>query len=401
MSVHIVLIGEHDSPRVKGFVEACAQFSAVHCEVVPYLTMSESLDQLREKLKPDSIIRIESPGKNFSVEKLLLKRGYSAANEEPVLTLSPKELEALSFCKGAILPSRQWYLGFKQLLQELKQIGAEAGCDFLNRPDDIATMFDKIACQKLFQQASIPSAMQLGEISSFEELREKIRTNNCSRVFLKLAHGSSASGLIAFRMNQHHMQACSTIELEESGPEKRLYNSRKLKVLNNHTEIEKLVNLLCHDRVFAEEWIVKANHNGQSCDLRIVTIDGIAKHKVLRLSSGPFTNLHLLNQRAETDEFESRMGSQWQSILKTTEAVARIFPRSLYMGIDLLVSAGLKKHAVAEVNAFGDHLKDVYFDKHNTYTSELMSILNLDTLAASGTALSKEAVRLPKQEAVL
>lgn len=376
MPAHFVIIGEADSPRVQGFAAACDKSGGATCDIVSYLELFDRIDNLRNKLQKHSIIRIESPGKNFLVEKELLCLGFESAQDEPYAKLSMSEIRALSFNRGRILPSRQWYLGFNSLLIQLKEIARDQQNRFINQPDDIALMFDKIGCQSLFASESIPVAKQLGPISSFEDLLAKMKSQNCSRVFLKLAHGSSASGILAFRMNDSRMQASSTVELAEVYGETQLFNSRKLQVMTSRTEIERLVNELCKNRAFAEEWIVKANYKSSSCDLRIVTISGAMQHSVLRMSKGPFTNLHLLNQRADTSEFIKKMGhEQWQSIANICTRTASLFSQSLYMGIDLLVASNFKRIAVAEVNAFGDQLKGVLHNGVDTYTAELTELL--------------------------
>lgn len=376
MPAHFVIIGEADSPRVQGFAAACDKSGGAAYDIVSYLDLFAGMDNLYKKLQKHSIIRIESPGKNFLVEKELLGLGYEAAQNEPFSKLSPSDIRELSFNKGRILPSRQWYLGFNSLLKQLKEIARDQQNQFVNQPDDIALMFDKIGCQSLFKGESIPIARLLGPVHSFEDLLTKMKAQNCSRVFLKLAHGSSASGVLAFRMSNNQMQASSTVEIAEVEGETQLFNSRKLQVMTSRTEIERLVNELCKNRAFAEEWIVKANYKNSSCDLRIVTIGGAVQHSVLRMSKGPFTNLHLLNQRADTREFVKKMGhEQWQSLANICTRTASLFPQSLYMGIDLLVASSFKRIAVAEVNAFGDQLKGVLHNGVDTYTAELTELL--------------------------
>ena len=72
------------------------------------------------------------------------------------------------------------------------------------------------------------------------------------------------------------------------------------------------------------------------------------------------TNLHLLNTRGEADAVRARMGPEaWEGAMGTCEPVMRCFPGSLYAGIDLLITPDFRRHAVLEVNAFGDLLPGV------------------------------------------
>src|SRR4029079_6966565 len=97
---------------------------------------------------------------------------------------------------------------------------------------------------------------------------------------------------------------------------------------------------------------------------------------VVRMSRGPLTNLHLLNQRGPWDDVRARMGdAAWADARRTGEMAVACFPASLYAGIDLLIAADYRRHAVLEVNAFGDLLPGVLWDGMDTYTTEIVAML--------------------------
>ena len=56
----------------------------------------------------------------------------------------------------------------------------------------------------------------------------------------------------------------------------------------------------------------------------------------------------------------------------------RIFPRSLYFGVDLLFLPRFQRHALLEVNAFGDLLPGVTIRSFDTFQSELVAWRDLD-----------------------
>jgi hypothetical protein len=56
--------------------------------------------------------------------------------------------------------------------------------------------------------------------------------------------------------------------------------------------------------------------------------------------------------------------------------MARCFPNSLYAGIDLLIEASFRSHAIAEVNAFGDLLPGIMHEGHDTYGAEIATLLS-------------------------
>jgi hypothetical protein len=88
------------------------------------------------------------------------------------------------------------------------------------------------------------------------------------------------------------------------------------------------------------------------------------------------TNLHLKNKRSEPTALIAKMGAQaWENAIDTCEQAARIFPNSLYTGIDLLIPVGFKQPLVLEVNAFGDLLPDITHNGLDTYTTEIVAAL--------------------------
>ena len=132
--------------------------------------------------------------------------------------------------------------------------------------------------------------------------------------------------------------------------------------------------------VQVERWIPKAQVDDYNVDLRILMIAGKAQHQVLRMSKSPMTNLHLLNQRADANRLKQKMTIEaWDAMIHSCERAAKVFSKSLYIALDVVVSINLKQHFIIEVNAFGDLLKDTYFNglspqeaeiyqlKHNVY----------------------------------
>ena len=81
------------------------------------------------------------------------------------------------------------------------------------RLDDVEVMFDKRQCQARFAGHGIPVPAGLGEVGSFEQLRARMRETGHRRVFVKLAHGSSASGVVAYETNGRRQLATTTVEM--------------------------------------------------------------------------------------------------------------------------------------------------------------------------------------------
>ena len=56
-----------------------------------------------------------------------------------------------------------------------------------------------------------------------------MREAGCHSAFVKLAHGSSASGVVAYRTDGTRHEALTTVEMAHQGGELRLYNSRLIR----------------------------------------------------------------------------------------------------------------------------------------------------------------------------
>jgi hypothetical protein len=96
----------------------------------------------------------------------------------------------------------------------------------------------------------------------------------------------------------------------------------------------------------------------------------------VRLSRSPITNLHLLNDRAAPEELRRRMGeAAWLAAMGTCERATECFPTSLHGGVDLLIGTDFRRHALLEVNAFGDLLPGVTWEGKGTYEAEIAEVV--------------------------
>jgi hypothetical protein len=235
-------------------------------------------------------------------------------------------------------------------------------------------------------------------VQSFDQLHERMRQTGCRRVFVKLAHGSSASGVIAYQTNGARQQALTTVEMVRQQGELRLYNSRRIRLYHESNKIAELMDALIREGVRVEEWMPKAGIDDHVFDLRIVVIAGRARHVVVRMSRSPMTNLHLLNRRGDWSALLTRMGQEvWQAVRQTCAKVATVFPRSLHVGVDVLIAPGYQRHAVLEGNAFGDLLPGVLSEGVDTYEAEIRAIrvsnLTTDYTDNTDKRQKKKAIR--------
>jgi glutathione synthase/RimK-type ligase-like ATP-grasp enzyme len=247
---------------------------------------------------------------------------------------------------------------------------------YLNPPRDIWRMFDKVSCNLWLHRAGISVPPIVGYPRDFDDLIAMMRAPRCPRVFLKPRYSSSASGIVAIEIGACRQQAFSTVEMVRADGELKLYNSRRVRRYEKLAELRELIDTLCREAIYLERWLPKAGIEGRRFDLRVMVIGGKARQVVVRTSEHPMTNLHLGARRGDLGALQETMGDEdWSSAMATAEKAMTIFPQSLYGGIDLLVSPGWKKHAVLEINAFGDLLPHVLWQGMDTYALELKTWL--------------------------
>jgi hypothetical protein len=199
-----------------------------------------------------------------------------------------------------------------------------------------------------------------------------MKNRHINSVFIKPAHSSSASGVIAFRTNDRHFQAISSVEMSRENDDIVLHNSLKVRTYNDEMSIIPLINTILKSKTIVEQWIPKASFKGFSFDFRIVVINGHARHTVARMSKSPITNLHLGNARGNLADIIAYIGrTNFEATQKAAEQVARCFPDCLYMGVDILISSNLKQIKVLEVNAFGDLLPNLFDNDETVYQAEI------------------------------
>ena len=379
--LNFVIVANPENRRVGFLQQALTHFNLPPATVISYADLIAEKDNLERFSAPNTIIRFDSPERNFEIDKAIIAAGGEVADDGKHQRISAAEAANLEFDKGLILYPRQWYLGWRNLLQQWEK---QLQCQTMNHPQDIAVMFDKPQCCEVFLRHNIPVSRSLGKIYNYDHLREQMQKQECdslqdsyaSRVFVKLSHGSAAPGVVAYRANSRFESAITTVERVRENGQTLLYNSRKISHYTKTADIADIINILTAEGVQVEEWQPKAQLQGCGFDVRVVVINGEAQHLVVRLGKIPMTNLHLGNERGDTEEFLAKVGKEnWQVMKQTCEAAAALFPNSLYCGVDLLILPDWQQHVILEINAFGDLLPGILCNGLDTYTSEVKAIL--------------------------
>lgn len=372
--LNFVLIANPETRRVALFQQALTRFNLPQAEVIPYEELLAGRCFLHEWDDPNLVFRFDAPERSFVVDRGFIAAGAEANDLGMQKRISAIAAQCLPFDKGRILYPRQWYLGWNKRLQEWsRQIQGKV----MNQPEDIIRMFDKPWCQHILERAKIPIPQPFRtEILNYDQLREQMQQFNCDRVFVKLANGSSASGVVAYDCRGNRERAITSVERVVEQGELRFYNSRKIRTYRDRKEIADIINFVTGETAQVEAWIPKARLQGREFDARVVVIGGKARHVVIRVGNSPMTNLHLGNDRREVCDLpEALTPEAWATMLQTCERAAACFPNSFYCGIDLLVAPNFRDHYILEMNAFGDLLQGITWQGWDTYTTEIAMLL--------------------------
>jgi glutathione synthase/RimK-type ligase-like ATP-grasp enzyme len=374
--MQFLAIGNPESRRGQLFQEAVARYQLLPAQLITYEDLLTNQTNLANFDAPHVIFRFDAPERSFEVDRQFIAAGAELEPTDVHQHISASAAMELPAELGRIWYQRQWYLGWRHCLQTWT---ADLQGRILNHPQDIAIMFDKVQCQQVLATAGIPVTIGLlpgRSIKNYDQLCQLMDEQNCQRVFVKLAHGSSASGVVAYERRAGIERAITTVERVVEQDSLKFYNSRRIRQYRKPTEIADIINFLAAESVQVETWLPKARIAGQEFDIRLVVIGGKACHSVIRVGNSPLTNLHLGNDRREiTDLPPGLTADNWQKMLTTCERAAACFPRSFYCGVDLLIAPNLQDHYVLEMNAFGDLLQGITYEGLDTYAMEVKMLL--------------------------
>lgn len=246
--------------------------------------------------------------------------------------------------RGEVADSARWATSFADAV---RGVGGEPVPD----PDDLVALMDKRACHARLQTAGVPVPPALTPVSGMDELE----ACGWSRVFVKIRHGSSASGVLAVTLGSGRATAAGPIEVTDDGV---LFNSLRLTRFRARAEVAYVVDSLAREGLHVERWIPKTQLRGRPVDMRILCVAGRATHAVGRAGRGPMTNLHLASDRVSVPDLRAALGAGFDTAIDAAERAAQCFRGCLHVGVDVGVDPRGRAW-VFEANAFGDLLPGV------------------------------------------
>jgi hypothetical protein len=368
----VLVIGNPDDRRVALFGRALRSEWGRGFVLLPWIDVLREPDRLERALDAETLVRIESPGSDFAVWRELVALGAADRAREGADVVEAEAALSAVEERGRVRWMRQWYLGFCRALATIESaLVRRPPHAVMNSPAAIRLCFDKAAVHDALAAAGVARPERLPDVSSFRELREAMAERRISQVFVKPRHGSTASGVIAFRMSGSRVLAASGLEAAPVGGEWRFYNSFTVRRYHREADVARIVDFVLAEGAVVERWLPKLTLGRTAVDLRVVVVGGRPLHSVGRASLTPVTNLHLRSRRLDAGLVSARVDAgAWTRGLQDAVAAASACGCG-YAGVDLLFSSSGRRHAVLEVNAFGDLLPRLVLDGRDTYASEL------------------------------
>lgn len=394
----MLVIGNPGNRRTAGLQKARAALGLPPAVVVPYLDLLQGRVSLEAAAHAGGLgscaapaaplLRLDAPGEHFEVERELIALGApDRTGSDRLLPFggirdpdpwSAGAALALKEQKGRLYHPSQWFRGFGRLLAKLDSEAAELWpeAEWINAPGDIAGMFDKRHTHRVLSAAGVPTPRALAapeSIPNGEALRETMLRERMHRVFVKLASGSGACGVVAYQINPATGAelAITTVGAEHYVSRPPIYyNSMKLRRYTKRNEIRPILDWLLRHGAHVEQWIAKASHGDRAFDIRQLVVAGEACHSVARVSSTPITNLHLRSERMSPEA--AGLSDEVQAAVRECAVGAlAAFKSSTVAGVDILVSRGSHRPYAVDVNPFGDLLYHVYHQDCDPYTWEM------------------------------
>jgi glutathione synthase/RimK-type ligase-like ATP-grasp enzyme len=310
-------------------------------EVVPCLG---DLDPMPAFDAP-AVVRLESPGRDFEVMKLLLKAGAVEDAGEP-----PRDWLSLPYSLGQMVRPDLFHGGFRQVLHGLRSaFDARPHLTPLSCPLAVAELFDKRATAARLVAAGLPCPPSLPPPASARELLDELRAHGFYTAYVKLNTGSAATGIAVVHAGDEPPWAITSLLRRAGG----FYNTRRLQRVTG-AELTAVLEFLIREGVIIQKGIPMAQIDGQNFDVRVVVLYGRPAFTIFRLSGQPMTNLHLGGRRGRLEVCRKCVPVRaWLDAMDHCVEAAGLYPCAA-VGVDLLFERGYLNHYILEINAFGD-----------------------------------------------
>lgn len=360
--IPIIIIGNPDNRRVSDFLKAAHAEGGTPPIVFSHAELLDDLTPLLKAPQGPHWVRIDAVGEDAEVERRLLTLGYDGG------ALDPQTLATRAWRFGELLAPAQLHRGLLRYLRSLDEVlAARAQWRPLSPIASIVRLFDKAATWRLHKDAGLPVPEALeAPVDSPDMLRAAMRARGWRTAYVKMACGSSASGLGVF-MTEPTERLMTTLTRHDGG----WFNSLRVQRLSRPEQIEAALSFILEQGAHVEKAAPKARLDGAWFDLRVLVIDGAAPFTVVRQSRHPITNLHLGGWRGDLASLvRAAPPGALDAAYETCKAAAKL-QGCFHVGLDLLFTPRLNTHRVIEANAFGDLLPNVSFEGRSVYAHQV------------------------------
>lgn len=312
-------------------------------------------------------------GAALAVEVALIPLGQGLLSERQLgqLVGAGVKIDPLKYPSSALRELPYLVNGYNQILRQLAEV---KGAFFLNHPQGILTTLDKVACKEILLAHDVPTTPMLQlETASWSALQEQMQSQKINRVFIKPRFGSGAAGVLAYsyepRRNQEALYGGLSLI------EGQLHNSKCLTCYKDSATIRAIGEAILANPVIVERWLPKAQHQGQSYDLRVVWQFGHIAYIVARLSKSPITNLHLNNNATPWQALQLPK-EVWKKVAELADQAMALFPTLQMGGLDILLSGEKLKPYIIEINGQGDLIYQDIFQDNSIYTQQIERMIS-------------------------
>lgn len=355
------LIASPNDKRTHGFCAALETAGQQKPCICSWAETANDPMKVAQTLNHCDFLRMESPGNDTN--------SWSA-----ILSVIGKSQDPQSWH-----PGKDRFISLKLIVDSILKFIPNS-CRWMNHPNDLITMTDKLVCRNLFDMANIPQAPAILSPNDSSTLRQMLIEKRWNSVFIKPRWGSSGAGIIAFRWREKNNIREEIAITTLSGNPNSPYLTKQQNRITDRDQISSFLDLILSDGAIVEKWIPKICYKSGPCDVRIVIIDGMPCHKIVRMGSGPITNLHLNAQRVLVEDlFSGSHSQQIANLHRLSCQAASLFPDSLYAGVDLIIDQSWKI-MIGEINGWGDLLPGIEYLGKDTFSQEIAMFLkrNID-----------------------
>ena len=289
---------------------------------------------------------------------------------------SKDDMNKINYNENIIVSPKSWFKGIEKTFQVIDKLIKE-NKDVLSMCDlkEALIMMDKRKTYGFLEGKgkSYYLSEKMPEYQNYDEFYEENK-GNFIKCFIKLRYGSGSTGVIAYSNNPKikEEKIFTSLNYTKENGNKTFFSTYNVRSYTEKNIIRDMVNWVIENGAHIEKWIPKLVYEKKGFDTRAFVLDKKSEYLLSRFSSSPITNLHLKNERKESEEFLEK--DETEIIKKASEEVMSLFSKSLYSGIDIVLTNNLKPYVI-DVNPFGDLFHNLIGTDKNVHYREIDKIL--------------------------